>query len=132
MALRFHAAVGTDLGTVRMNNEDSAMISDRLLLLADGMGGHAAGAVASVMPVRVLSEVDDASGAELGANLLAAGRRARAAMVAISQADPVLESLGTTAIAVASDGSRVVIGHIGDSRVYVLRDHSMYQVTTDH
>lgn len=132
MAVRFRAAAGTHLGTVRMNNEDSAVVSDQLLVLADGMGGHAAGEVASVLAVRVFSEVDHAPGADLDANLLEAGRQARRALVAMSDADPVLESLGTTLLAVVSDGDKVLVGHIGDSRVYVLRDDAMYQITTDH
>ncbi|MGC0251953.1 PP2C family protein-serine/threonine phosphatase [Pseudactinotalea sp. Z1748] len=132
MTVRFRAAAGTHLGTVRMNNEDSAVVSDQLLILADGMGGHAAGEIASVLAVRVFSEVDHGPGADLDTALLEAGRRARRALVAMSDADPVLESLGTTLITVVTDGSRVLIGHIGDSRMYVLRDGSMYQITTDH
>lgn len=132
MAVRFRAAAGTHLGTVRMNNEDSAAVSDNLLILADGMGGHAAGEVASVLTTRVFSEVERTPGADLGGHLLAAGHRARRALMAISDADPVLESLGTTVIAVVTDGEQVLIGHIGDSRAYVLRQDSMYQVTTDH
>lgn len=131
MAVRFRAAAGTHLGTVRMNNEDSAVISDHLLILADGMGGHAAGEVASVVAARVFSEVDHHS-EDLADSLLTAGRRTRRALWAISDADPLLESLGTTLITLVSDGERIIVGHIGDSRVYVLRDESMYQVTTDH
>jgi len=131
MAVRFRAAAGTDLGTVRMNNEDSAVVSDHILILADGMGGHAAGEVASVVAVRVFSELDH-RGTDLAGDILAAGRRARRALAAISEADPLVESLGTTLITAVSDGDRVLVGHIGDSRVYVLRDSAMYQVTTDH
>ena len=50
----------------------------------------------------------------------------------MSDADPVLESMGTTLLAVVADGGEVTVGHIGDSRVYALRDSSLYQVTTDH
>ena len=132
MTVRFRAAAGTHMGTVRMNNADSAVISARLLILADGMGGHAAGEVASVLAVRVFSEMDPTPGTDLDAAVLEAGRRARRALVAMSDADPLLESLGTTLITVVTDGSRVLIGHIGDSRVYVLREDSMYQLTTDH
>lgn len=132
MTVRFRAAAGTHLGTVRMNNEDSAAVSDDLLILADGMGGHAAGEVASVLATRVISEIERTPGADLGANLLAAGHRARRALMAISEADPVLESLGTTVTAVVTDGEKILLGHIGDSRAYVLRQDSMYQITTDH
>src|SRR5690625_2819596 len=131
MAVRFRAAAGTDLGTVRMNNEDSAVVSDHILILADGMGGHAAGEVASVVAVRVFSELDH-RGTDLAGDTLAAGRRARRALAAISEADPLVESLGTTLITAVIDGDRVLVGHIVDSRVYVLRHSTMYQVTTDH
>lgn len=132
MAVRFRVATGTHLGTVRMNNEDSALATDRLLVLADGMGGHAAGEVASVVALRVFTDIDHDPGDDLGENLIVAGRRAREALMAMSAADPGLESLGTTLVVVVSDGEKVLVGHIGDSRVYVLREGSMYQVTTDH
>src|SRR5690625_6993438 len=77
MAVSFRYAVHTDLGTVRTNNEDSAFASPRLLVLADGMGGHAAGEVASAVALRVFAEVDQTSGAELAAEFPRAGRLAR-------------------------------------------------------
>lgn len=132
MAVRFRAAARSHLGTVRTNNEDSALASDRLLVLADGMGGHAAGEVASVVALRVFAALEHGPGDDLGENVRHAGQQARRALVAMSDADPMLESLGTTLVTVVSDGQRVLVGHIGDSRVYVLRDSSMYQVTTDH
>src|SRR5699024_10778666 len=132
MAVSFRYAVHTDLGTVRTNNEDSALASPRLLVLADGMGGHAAGEVASAVALRVFAEVDQSSGTELADEFLHAGRLARRALFAMSDADPLLESMGTTLVAVGSDGDRVSVGHIGDSRVYALRDSALYQVTTDH
>lgn len=132
MAVRFRAAARTHLGTVRTNNEDSALASSCLLVLADGMGGHAAGEVASVVALRVFAEVGREPGLDLSEALLQAGRQARRALVAMSDADPVLESLGTTLVSVVVDDDQILIGHIGDSRVYLLRDSAMYQVTTDH
>ncbi|WP_022917900.1 PP2C family protein-serine/threonine phosphatase [Ruania albidiflava] len=132
MAVSFRYAVRTDLGTVRTNNEDSAFASPRLLVLADGMGGHAAGEVASAVALRVFAEVDHREGAELAPEFLRAGRLARRALFAMSEADPLLESMGTTLVTVGSDGDRVSVGHIGDSRVYALRDGALYQLTTDH
>src|SRR5690625_402592 len=116
MAVSFRYAVHTDLGTVRTNNEDSAFASPRLLVLADGMGGHAAGEVASAVALRVFAEVDQTSGAELAAEFLRAGRLARRALFAMSEADPLLESMGTTLVTVGSDGDRGSGGRIGDSR----------------
>lgn len=132
MAVSFRYAVHTDLGTVRTNNEDSAFGSPRLLVLADGMGGHAAGEVASAVALRVFAEVDQSGQHELAEEFLRAGRLARRALFGMSDADPVLESMGTTLLAVGSDGDRVSVGHIGDSRVYALRNGSLYQVTNDH
>ncbi|HIZ35180.1 MAG TPA: protein phosphatase 2C domain-containing protein [Candidatus Ruania gallistercoris] len=132
MAVSFRYAVHTDLGTVRTNNEDSAFASPHLLVLADGMGGHAAGEVASAVALRVFAEVDQSGEHALAEEFLRAGRLARRALFAMSDADPVLESMGTTLLVVGTDGDRVSVGHIGDSRVYALRDGSLYQLTTDH
>ncbi|WP_235856805.1 PP2C family protein-serine/threonine phosphatase [Occultella glacieicola] len=132
MAVSFRYAVQTDLGTVRTNNEDSALGSPRLLVLADGMGGHAAGEVASSVAVRVFAEVEHSPGTDIPTQLLNAGRASRRALHGMSEADAMLESMGTTLLAVASDGEHVTIGHIGDSRVYALHEGSLYQVTTDH
>ena len=132
MAVSFRYAVHTDLGTVRTNNEDSALGSPQLLVLADGMGGHAAGEVASAVALRVFADVDQSGEHALAEEFLRAGRLARRALFAMSDADPVLESMGTTLLVVGSDADRVSVGHIGDSRVYALRDGSLYQITTDH
>lgn len=132
MAVSFRYAVHTDLGTVRTNNEDSALGSPQLLVLADGMGGHAAGEVASAVALRVFADVDQSGEHALAEEFVRAGRLARGALFAMSDADPVLESMGTTLLVVGSDGDRVSVGHIGDSRVYALRDGSLYQITTDH
>ncbi|MBZ2198690.1 PP2C family protein-serine/threonine phosphatase [Occultella gossypii] len=130
--MSFRYAVQTDLGTVRTNNEDSALGSPRLLVLADGMGGHAAGEVASSVAVRVFAEVEHSPGTDIPTQFLNAGRASRHALQGMSEADAMLESMGTTLIAVASDGEQLTIGHIGDSRVYCLHEGSLYQVTTDH
>ncbi len=138
MAVRFRYALGTDLGTVRTNNEDSAFGSGRLLILADGMGGHAAGEVASAVALRVFGGLVGEPGGsasdptESADAILHAGRRTRRALHAMSEADPKLESMGTTLIAVACDGEQITVGHIGDSRLYALREGALYQVTTDH
>src|SRR5699024_10688290 len=120
MAVRFRAAARTHLGTVRTNNEDSALGSSSLLVLGDGVGGHAAGEVAAVVALRGFAEVGREPGLDLSEALLQAGRQTRRALVAMSDADPVLESLGTTLISVVVDDDQVLIGHIGDSRVYLL------------
>lgn len=139
MEVTFRFAVRSDLGTVRTNNEDSALASPHLLVLADGMGGHAAGEVASTVATRVFAQLADEmpdGGAteisDVAARITRAGRSTRAALQQMSEADPMLESMGTTLLTVVSHGGQVTVGHIGDSRVYALRGTSLYQVTTDH
>lgn len=139
MEVTFRFAVRSDLGTVRTNNEDSALAGPRLLVLADGMGGHAAGEVASTVATRVFArlveEMPDGGATEVSdvaARITQAGRATRSALQQMSDADPMLESMGTTLLTVLSHGGQVTVGHIGDSRVYALRGTSLYQVTTDH
>ncbi|WP_194165134.1 PP2C family serine/threonine-protein phosphatase [Pseudactinotalea sp. HY160] len=131
MPLGFRWAVQSDVGTVRTNNEDSAFASPGVLVLADGMGGHAGGEVASVVATNRFARIDPGGG-DIPAQLTGAGRETRAALHAMSVADPSLETMGTTAIALVSDGARLLAGHIGDSRLYLLRGEELFQVTTDH
>ncbi|GAB2609211.1 PP2C family protein-serine/threonine phosphatase [Pseudactinotalea suaedae] len=139
MEVTFRFAVRSDLGTVRTNNEDSALASSNLLVLADGMGGHAAGEVASTVATRVFAQLtdelpddDDTAVEDVVSRITHAGRSTRSALQQMSDADPLLESMGTTLLAVVSHAGHVTVGHIGDSRVYALRGSSLYQVTTDH
>jgi len=132
MAVSFRYAARTDLGTVRTNNEDSALASPRLLVLADGMGGHAAGEVASTIALRMFAEVDQSEESSFEQEFPRAGRATRRILHTMSEADPILESMGTTLVAIGCDGEHLTIGHIGDSRVYLLREADLYQVTSDH
>ncbi|MFV0251877.1 MAG: PP2C family protein-serine/threonine phosphatase [Beutenbergiaceae bacterium] len=132
MDVSFRFAVRSDLGAVRTNNEDSALASSHMLVLADGMGGHAAGEVASTVAARVFAEITDDPTADIRTQLTDAGRATRAALEQMSAADPLLDSMGTTLLAVVSRNGTVTVGHIGDSRVYALRGSALYQVTTDH
>ena len=120
------------LGMVRENNEDSAYAGPRLLALADGMGGHAAGEIASQFVVAALAKLDeDEPGQDLTGALtraLTAGNDAIAAHVA---AHPETEGMGCTATAMLFDGRRSGLIHVGDSRAYLLRDGSLSQITRD-
>ena len=120
------------LGMVRENNEDSAYAGPRLLALADGMGGHAAGEIASQFVVAALAKLDeDEPGQDLTGALtraLTAGNDAIAAHVA---AHPETEGMGCTATAMLFDGRRTGLIHVGDSRAYLLRDGSLSQITRD-
>ncbi len=131
LALRF--AVRSDVGLLREGNEDSAYAGPRLLAVADGMGGHAAGEVASAVAISSLTELDeDMPGTDLLdvlADAVAAANNTLREMVA---RDPAIEGMGTTLTAMLWSGTRVALVHIGDSRAYLLRDHQFYQITRDH
>lgn len=129
------SAAVSHVGRVRSNNQDSGYAGRRLFLVADGMGGHAGGDVASAIATRRISEVADAdyaSSAEavgaLEQALLSANRTLEETVADHSE----LTGMGTTVSAVLVQQDRVVIAHIGDSRVYLLRSGELSQVSTDH
>jgi protein phosphatase len=117
---------------VRSNNEDSVYAGARLLALADGMGGHAAGEVASQLVIAALAHLDDDEpGGDLLANLDAAVRAGNSAIAAQVEMEPDLEGMGTTLTAILFAGNRLGMVHIGDSRGYLLRDGELTQITKD-
>ena len=135
MAIALRYAARTDLGLgPKSRNEDSGYAGPHLLVLADGMGGHAAGDVASSMIVGELAPLDGQSiGAEsalakLGKSVRAANARLSAAM----KDDPDLSGMGSTTIAMLRSGNKLAMAHIGDSRAYLLRDGALSQLTKDH
>lgn len=128
----FSFAALTDVGTVRTNNEDSALASCELLALADGMGGHAAGEVASAVVMHSLSRLL-APGAEITVDAVTeAARTARGALRGMSQADHEMEGMGTTLVGLGVGPDGIVLTHVGDSRIYRVRDGVVAQITTDH
>jgi PPM family protein phosphatase len=130
LVLRY--AARSDRGLVRANNEDSVYAGARLLALADGMGGHAAGEVASQLVIAALAHLDDDEpGGDLLAKLDAAVRTGNSAIAAQVEMEPDLEGMGTTLTAILFDGNRIGLVHIGDSRGYLLRDGELTQITKD-
>jgi PPM family protein phosphatase len=130
LVLRY--AAHSDRGLVRANNEDSVYAGARLLALADGMGGHAAGEVASQLVIAALAHLDDDEpGGDLLAKLDAAVRSGNAAIAAQVEMEPELEGMGTTLTAILFAGNRIGLVHIGDSRGYLLRDGELTQITKD-
>lgn len=128
--LRFVAA--SDRGLVRGNNEDSAYAGPHLLALADGMGGHAAGEVASQLMITHLEHLDKAPGdADLLALLGAAAEDANAAIEASVAEHPEQQGMGTTLTALMFNGEAFGLIHVGDSRGYLLRDGALTQLTVD-
>ncbi|GBE64002.1 serine/threonine protein phosphatase [Mycobacterium sp. MFM001] len=132
MTLVLRYAARSDVGLVRSNNEDSVYAGARLLALADGMGGHAAGEVASQLVIAALAHLDDDEpGGDLLAKLDAAVRSGNSAIAAQVEMDPDLEGMGTTLTAILFAGNRLGLVHIGDSRGYLLRDGELTQITKD-
>ncbi|WP_018602955.1 PP2C family serine/threonine-protein phosphatase [Mycobacterium sp. 155] len=132
MTLVLRYAARSDRGLVRANNEDSVYAGARLLALADGMGGHAAGEVASQLVIAALAHLDDDEpGGDLLGKLNSAVAEGNSAIAAHVDADPELEGMGTTLTAILFAGGRLGLAHIGDSRGYLMRDGELTQITKD-
>ncbi|CAN5809687.1 protein phosphatase 2C domain-containing protein [soil metagenome] len=130
LVLRYSAR--SDRGLVRANNEDSVYAGARLLALADGMGGHAAGEVASQLVIAALAHLDDDEpGGDLLSKLDSAVRQGNSAIADHVEMEPELEGMGTTLTAILFAGNRLGLVHIGDSRGYLLRDGELTQITKD-
>ncbi len=132
MALIVRYAVRSDLGLVRGNNEDSVYAGPRLLAIADGMGGHAAGEVASKIVISTLESLDDdRSVVDLIAALRESVREANSRISEAVEANAELDGMGTTLTALRFVGSKVGLVHVGDSRAYLLRGDRLSQITHD-
>lgn len=128
--MRLVIGAATDVGRVRAGNEDAYLVDDAdgLVAVADGMGGHRAGEVASVTALEALR-----AAVGRGQPLREAIEDANAAVHAKSLTDPSLHGMGTTLTAAALvAGETLVVGHVGDSRAYLLHDGELRQVTVDH
>jgi len=132
VALRY--AARSDVGLVRSNNQDSAYAGPHLLMVADGMGGHAGGDVASSVAVATFAPLDDESHGPDDAldELEVALDDAREEIRARSEVEPELAGMGTTVTAILRAGNKLAMVHLGDSRGYLLRDGALTQVTIDH
>jgi len=133
VTLSLHAAARSDVGLVRASNQDSGYAGVRFLVVADGMGGHAGGDVASAVAVAELIGLDDeAHGEQAPQRLAAAVARAQQALLDRVAVEPALAGMGTTVTAVLRAGDRLVLAHLGDSRAYLLHEGRLAQVTRDH
>src|SRR5690606_6527758 len=134
--LRF--AVGSDVGRRRENNQDSAVTSPRILAVADGMGGHAHGEVASAVAIAAMLDLDarlrgvDLAGVDLLAALRETIEDAAIRLTDLARQNPDLRGTGTTVVALLVDGTRIGALHLGDSRAYRLRDGELQRLTHDH
>lgn len=138
MSPTLRSAAGSDVGRRRTMNQDSAATTPRLLVVADGMGGHPHGEVASAVAVTALLELDarlepvDLGGVDLLAVLGEAIGHAADRLTAMARQDPELRGTGTTVVAFLVDGPRIGVAHIGDSRAYLLRAGELRRLTRDH
>lgn len=128
------SAASSHVGKVRASNQDSGSVGNHLFVVADGMGGHAGGDVASAIAVKHLVSIDhafdntDDAREELYRGILGAGAKLTQAVAE----HPELTGMGTTVSAMVRVGHQMVIAHIGDSRIYRLRDGTLEQITADH
>ncbi|MGH8826069.1 MAG: PP2C family protein-serine/threonine phosphatase, partial [Jiangellaceae bacterium] len=133
MPLTLRYVARSDVGLVREGNEDSGYAGPYLLAVADGMGGHAAGEVASQAAIEELVQAEqDPSGSDPLNALNSAIQAANARIRQLITADPSREGMGTTVTAFLWTGTALAMGHIGDSRAYLLRDGELRQVSHDH
>ncbi|MEV2272806.1 Stp1/IreP family PP2C-type Ser/Thr phosphatase [Nonomuraea africana] len=131
IALRY--AARSDVGLLREGNEDSAYASGRLLAVADGMGGHAHGEVASSVAIAAMASLEESQqGGDLLNAIEAAVRDANRKLHEMVGRDPSLKGMGTTLTAMLWSGTQVALVHVGDSRAYLLRRGELYQITHDH
>ena len=133
MALALRYAARSDTGLIRAINEDSGYAGPRLLVIADGVGGHAAGEVASSVAVASMAALDeDSPGGDLLERLANAVNGANRHLRDMVTGDPDLNGMGTTLTALLRAGSRFGLVHVGDSRAYLLRGATLQQLTHDH
>ncbi|MHB1876438.1 MAG: PP2C family protein-serine/threonine phosphatase, partial [Streptosporangiaceae bacterium] len=133
MTLGLRYTVRTDVGLIRDGNEDCAYAGPHLLAIADGMGGHAAGEVASGVAIATLAPLDaDTTGTDMLQSLADAVARANESLRRITLSEPSTEGMGTTLTAMLWSDDQIALCHIGDSRAYLLRDGELRQITHDH
>ncbi|CAM3570079.1 Stp1/IreP family PP2C-type Ser/Thr phosphatase [Paracidovorax anthurii] len=142
-ALLYEFCALTDQGRVRSNNEDAVAVDVRgqVAVLADGMGGYNAGEVASTMATDLIRQglvqwLDEdgrsAPPSDLRVAMEACVESANRAIYQASQSNPQYAGMGTTVVVAVFKDDRLVLGHIGDSRCYRLRNRTLYQITRDH
>jgi PPM family protein phosphatase len=135
MSLSLRYAARSHVGLIRDGNEDSGYAGPRLLVVADGMGGQAAGELASSVVVRTMAQLDGPGGPLPGDPIQALADRIHEAherLHTIITDNPQLEGMGTTLTAFLFGEDRIAFAHIGDSRAYRLRAGRLEQLTADH
>ncbi len=131
-SLTYRYVALTDTGLRRPANQDSGYASGRLLVMADGMGGAAAGDIASAEAMHIIRQLDRDLDVDAMAALQQAVAAANSRLGELIAKDPAVEGMGTTLEAMLWDGSKIAYAHLGDSRAYRLRDGVLEQISTDH
>ena len=134
MTYRFLTSAKSDKGKVRASNQDSGYSGNNLFIVADGMGGHAGGDIASAMATQHVAKADDVyeddgKAIEVVAKAM---REANDNLIATVKDYPYLQGMGTTMDTLVFTGNQANIIHIGDSRVYLSREGNLVQITKDH
>jgi len=122
----------SDVGRVRRDNQDSGYAGQHLLVVADGVGGAARGDIASSATVEAIRKLDVPPGNDGLSTLAATIHLAHDRLAEIAEAHPELDGTSTTVTAAIFDGTQLLMGHVGDSRAYLLRDGALQQLTSDH
>ena len=132
-SLSFRAAGRSDVGLVRDNNEDSGFIGKHFLLVADGMGGHAAGELASSTTVAIVAQVDSSREKleDLEKQLLEIPKVISKELKNAINKDPSRSGMGTTLTTVVLHDNSLRVVHVGDSRAYLIRDKQIKAITKD-
>lgn len=130
LSLRYAAL--SDVGRVRKDNQDSGYASQHLLAVADGVGGAVRGDLASSTTVQSLRRIDGPAPDDMLEALAGAIHRAHDRIAELVEADPELDGTSTTVTAALFDGTRLAVGHVGDSRGYLYRDGELRRLTKDH
>ncbi len=134
MTVYFSTAAGSHVGMVRANNQDSGYSGQHMFVVADGMGGHAGGDVASALTIKNINDLDrefdtpEEAAAAFRKKLLTTNTLLSETVYE----HPELAGMGTTVSGLIAVGDKLALAHIGDSRVYLLRDGEFSQITEDH
>ncbi len=134
-AITVRAVALSDVGRARELNEDNAFAGERIFAVADGLGGHRAGEVASGIVVEALGSLDasvSADGNDVGGALIDAVLDANREVFEKQEAESDHRGMASTVTAIAIDGTTAHLAHVGDSRCYLIRDGSISQISQDH
>src|SRR5829696_1437309 len=133
MTLQLKYVTHSEIGLIRKNNQDSGYASPHLLVVADGMGGAAAGDLASAVAIDTIRKIEGPTTGEGMLEVLdGAIHQANDKIAELIESDYSLEGMGTTVTGAMFDGTQLGLAHIGDSRAYLLRDGQLEQLTHDH